>query len=61
MPQKSEPPPNMLTLILSENLATRLALAAAKARKQPADLVAEILNRNLPHLDDPTKKRVAYT
>ena len=61
MPPESAPPPNVLTLILSENLAIRLAQAAVKARKGPAELVAEILNRNLPQLDDPTRKRVPYS
>lgn len=54
-------PPNVLTLILAETMAKRLAVAAAKARRSSAELVVEILNRNLPQLDDPTRKRVPYT
>ena len=61
MPPENDAPQNLVTLVLSEPMAKRLAMAAAKARKAPADLVVEILNRNLPQLDDPTRKRVAYT
>jgi predicted DNA-binding protein len=49
-----------LTIHLPAALAQRLKTAALRAHQPAAELVLEILNRNLPRLEDP-KKRAPYT
>ncbi len=49
-----------LTIHLPEVVARRLKLAAARANRPAPELVVDILDRNLPRLEDP-KKRVPYS
>ena len=49
-----------LMIQLPETLAKRLSLAATRANCSLADMVLEILDRNLPRLTPPTK-RAPYT
>ena len=45
------------TLHLTEDLAKRLHLAAASRNRAAADVVAELLDRHLPHLEGPRPKK----
>ena len=49
-----------LTIHLPELVAKRLKLAATRANRPAAEVVVDILDRNLPRLEDP-KKRAPYT
>ena len=49
-----------LTIRLPETVAKRLHLAATRTKRSPADVVLEMLDRNLPRLDAPAK-RAPYT
>jgi hypothetical protein len=40
-----------LTIDLPEGVATRLELAAARQQRAASDVVAELLDRHLPHLE----------
>jgi predicted DNA-binding protein len=49
-----------LTIHLPEAVAKRLKLAATRANRPAAEVVVDLLDRNLPRLEDP-KKRVPYS
>jgi hypothetical protein len=51
-----------LTLHMSADLAKRLAVAAEAQNRSAADLVIELLERNLARLQsNPTKGKIPYT
>lgn len=50
----------VLTLRLPETLAKRLSLAAARANMTLEQMALDVLERNLPRLQPPTK-RAPYT
>jgi predicted transcriptional regulator len=61
MAEKSTGDKYPLTIHLSADLAKRL-MAAAEARKRtPADLAADLLDRNLPQVQAGGKDKIPYT
>jgi len=51
---------NRLTIELPENLAHRLKLAAANQKRAASDVVLALLDRHLPRLDAPGKKKGGF-
>jgi hypothetical protein len=49
-----------LVIYLPAIVAQRLNLAATRSNRSAAEVVVDLLDRNLPRLEDP-KKRVPYT
>jgi hypothetical protein len=58
MPAEKTPGEHLI-LKLPENLALRLKQAAERTQQTMAEKALEVLNRNLPHLDD-GKKKIPY-
>ena len=48
---------NELTIYLPEEVAQRLALAAAKQHRTASEIVAQLLDRHLPQLETRGKKQ----
>jgi len=48
---------NRLTIYLSEDVAGRLKLAAARQKRAASDLAAELLGKYLPHLEVRERKK----
>ncbi len=46
-----------LTIDLPEGVAKRLKLAAVRQQRAASDVVAELLDRHLPHLEDRGPKK----
>lgn len=57
MATKNPDEQNRLTIDLPEDLAKRLMLAAATRKRAASDVVAELLDRYLPHLEARGKKK----
>ena len=57
MATKNPDEKNRLTIDLPEDLAKRLKLAAATRKRAASDVVAELLDRYLPHLEVRGKKK----
>jgi len=61
MSQESAGPKEWLvTIRLPDALAQRLKLAATRSQRPGPDVILDLLDRNLPRLQDP-KKKVPYT
>ena len=62
MATKNPDEKNRLTIDLPEDLAKRLMLAATTRKRPASDVVAELLDRYLPHLAvHEKKKKIPYT
>jgi hypothetical protein len=63
MAEKSSPEKFPLTIYLSPDVARRLQAVAEAQRQSPADLAADLLDRNLPRLpgSGSSKGKIPYT